>query len=66
MKRLKLEGSKEPEKWGWDENPKNGEVYTFDQLEKMYGKSDFLIETIISTWEDEYWQESHGKWIEVL
>lgn len=65
MKRFKLVGAKEPEKWGWHKNPVNGVPYTFDELEEMYGESEWLIETVISLWEDEEWDEYHGKWIEV-
>lgn len=70
MRKYKLVGAKEPEEWAWDENPIPNKEYTILELKKMHGSVVDVhydsFEDIFENWEDEDWEENHGKWIEVL
>ena len=53
----------DPRKWGWIQNPEINVAYSLEELQHMYGDSP--IDGIISTWEDQEWVPTHGKWVEV-
>lgn len=68
-KKVVLEGAISPEKWGWDENPKNGVEYNLSDIPKMYGPDFYDLWTdefhFIGDWQDIEWNPEHGKWREI-